>query len=141
MNQQVEGNVIANLFGDSEFVGLQIIDIDIFSELRESIGDDGVFCDLMIIYFNSAEILINSLEVNLVDQDANKFNLAAHSLKSTSASIGAVKLSKICKHLEQFSKMGNIDLPMEIITAVNHEYEKVTDSIKSLVLEIMDKNN
>ena len=75
-----------------DLVNLQTLDISIFQDLRLSIGDDLFFSDLITIYLNSAETLIESIQIAFANQNVNEFNLAAHSLKSTSASIGATRL-------------------------------------------------
>ncbi|MEI6065409.1 MAG: Hpt domain-containing protein, partial [Pseudanabaena sp. ELA748] len=97
MFEQLDNNAIAKLLDHPEFVILPTLDLAAFQDLRETIGDDGAFCDLVTIYFNSAETLIDTIQLALTNQDADKFTLAAHSLKSTSASIGASRLSRICK--------------------------------------------
>jgi len=52
---------------------------------------------LVTIYLNSAENLLAEIRLAFINQDASKFSLASHSLKSTSASIGADKLSQTPK--------------------------------------------
>jgi HPt (histidine-containing phosphotransfer) domain-containing protein len=135
MFEKLEDNAISKLLNHPEFVGLPSLDINTFQELRETIGDDGVFCDLVTIYFNSAETLIDAVQLALINQDTDKFTLAAHSLKSTSASIGASRLAKICKRLEKTDNMEG--LTTEIIDLLNNEYEQAITAIKILVLELI----
>jgi len=120
-----------------DLVNLQTLDISIFQDLRLSIGDDLFFSDLVTIYLNSAENLIESIQMAYTNQNVGEFNLAAHSLKSTSASIGATRLSAICRHLEKDGKTGKITISSDFLDLVNSEYEQVTAAIKVCILEFM----
>lgn len=138
MFEQPDNNEIAKLLDHPEFVILPTLDINTFQKLRETIGDDGVFRDLVTIYFNSAETLIDAIQLALNNQDADKFTLAAHSLKSTSASIGASRLSRICKQLEKTVNIGNIGgFTIEIIDLLNDEYKQAIAAIKVHILELI----
>ena len=120
-----------------DLVNLQTLDISIFQDLRLSIGDNLFFSDLITIYLNSAETLIESIQIAFANQNVNEFNLAAHSLKSTSASIGATRLSAICRHLEKDGKTGKITISSNFLDLVSNEYEQVTAAIKVCILEFM----
>ncbi|MCY7331436.1 MAG: Hpt domain-containing protein [Pseudanabaena sp. CAN_BIN31] len=141
MFENVEDNAIAkvvNLLHDHpDIVNAKTLDLDVFQDLRRSIGDDRVFSDLVTIYFNSAEILIESIQVAFVNKDASKFFIAAHSLKSTSASIGAIKLSKICRYFEKIGKTGEITISAEILKLLDDEYREVITPIQTCILAFM----
>ncbi len=122
-----------------EFVNLQTIDIDTFQGLRESIEDDLVFSDLVTIYLSSAENLLEEIQLAFESQDAHKVGLASHSLKSTSASIGAMRLSYLCKYFEQVCTTGNLTITPQLLKALTEEYEEVIKSIQGIVIEFMAK--
>jgi HPt (histidine-containing phosphotransfer) domain-containing protein len=141
MSENVEDNAIAkvvNLLHDHlDIVNAKTLDLDVFQYLRRSIDDDRAFSDLVTTYLDSAEILIESIQVAFVNQDASKFFIAAHSLKSTSASIGAIKLSKICRYFEEIGKTGEITISAEILKLLDDEYRAVTTPIQACVLAFM----
>ncbi|MEA5476932.1 Hpt domain-containing protein [Pseudanabaena galeata UHCC 0370] len=143
MFENLETNAIAKeseLFQDyPEFMYLQTLDIATFQELRETIGDDIIFSDLITIYLNSAENLIGSIQSAFTEQDANKFALASHSLKSTSASIGATRLSLISKYLEKIGRTGEITISSEFLDFLNNEYNEVIKAIKVCILEFISQ--
>ena len=143
MFENLETNAIAKeseLFQDHpEFMYLQTLDIATFQELRETIGDDIIFSDLITIYLNSAENLIGSIKSAFTEQDANKFALASHSLKSTSASIGATRLSLISKYLEKIGRAGEITISSEFLDFLNNEYNEVIKAIKVCILEFISQ--
>ncbi|WP_434686700.1 Hpt domain-containing protein [Pseudanabaena minima] len=143
MFENIEDNAIAKipelLHEYPEFMNLQTLDIDMFQELRETIGDDIIFSDLITIYLNSAENLMVSIQTAFTDQDASKFALASHSLKSTSASIGATRLSQISKYLEKIGKSGEITISSEFLNFLNNEYNEVIKAIQVSILEFMSQ--
>ncbi|MFM7600097.1 MAG: Hpt domain-containing protein [Pseudanabaena sp.] len=143
MFENLETNAIAKaseLFQDyPEFMYLQTLDIATFQELRKTVGDDIVFSDLITIYLNSAENLMVSIQAAFTDRDASKFALASHSLKSTSASIGATRLSQISKYLEKIGKSGEITISCNFLNLLNSEYDEVTRAIQVCILEFMSQ--
>lgn len=120
-----------------EFFDLPTLNVDTFQGLRQSIDDDLMFSDLVTIYLNSAENLLEEIQIAFANQDSSQFSLSAHSLKSTSASIGAVRLSQICKYLEQVGKTGNINISSDILHLLTNEYEQVIRAIQVRVIEFM----
>jgi HPt (histidine-containing phosphotransfer) domain-containing protein len=66
-----------------------------------------------------------------------KFAIAAHSLKLTSASIGATRLSQISKYLEKVGKTGEITGSTDILNLLNNEYTEIIKAIQTLILEFM----
>ncbi len=120
-----------------EFADLLTLNADTFQGLRQSIDDDLAFSDLVTIYLNSAENLLEEIQIAYANQDHSQFSLSAHSLKSTSASIGAVRLSQICKYLEQVGKTGKISVSSDILHLLTNEYEQVIQAIQIRVIEFM----
>jgi len=122
-----------------ELIDLPILNIDIFQSLRQSIDDDLIFSDLVTIYLNSAENLLEEIQLALANGDPNQFSLSAHSLKSTSASIGAIRLSQLCKYLEQVGKTGKLSISSDVLDLLTNEYEQVIKAIKVSVIEFMSE--
>ncbi|GAP22417.1 protein containing PAS domain S-box [Leptolinea tardivitalis] len=65
-------------------------------------GDDtdAFLVELIQTFLPNAQKLIDDLKDNLEKRDLNAFHRAAHTLKSSSASLGAMQLSDLAKHLE-----------------------------------------
>ncbi|NUN64435.1 Hpt domain-containing protein [Pseudanabaena biceps] len=120
-----------------EFSDLPTLDINVFQDLRISIDDDLLFSDLVTIYLNSAETLLDTIQISFVNYDAAKFSISCHSLKSTSASIGARKLACICKYLEEISKSGSISVSKEYLSLVSSEYDQAVIAIKDKIIQFM----
>ena len=141
MPENLEDSEIAKginlLHSYPEFMDLPTLDISSFQGLRETIDDDLIFSDLVTLYLSSAENLMDEIQIAFTNQDADKFVIATHSLKSTSASIGATRLSQISKYLEKVSKTGEITVSANILNLLNNEYTEVIKAIQTLILEFM----
>ena len=120
-----------------EYVKAPILDINIFQGLRESIDDDSLFSDLVTVYLGSAESLIDAIQVAFTNQNATAFSRASHTLKSTSASIGAIKLSEISRYFEKNSNLSAIDVAPELLEHLIGEYDRAIAEIRLFVLKSM----
>jgi HPt (histidine-containing phosphotransfer) domain-containing protein len=65
--------------------------------------------------------------------DSEKLERAAHTLKSSSANLGAMVLSGMCKELETMGRAGTVEGAAEKVTQVEAEYEKVKADLTGLV--------
>lgn len=99
------------------------IDKKIFEQLRELMGAN--FADLIKKYTLGVEEIISGIESWKPGDDQEELIRLPHSLKSTSANIGAVNLSKIAAEIEMLAKNHNIDEVKEKLADVKQEYKKV----------------
>ena len=82
--------------------GAPILDDAVLAELRASIGDDQAFMvELVETYVAEGAANMDALLVAATAQDCAAIIRPAHTLKSTSASLGAVRLSAICRAIEE----------------------------------------
>ncbi|MBD2186618.1 Hpt domain-containing protein [Pseudanabaena mucicola] len=142
-SESSKNNEIANsdelLNAYPEFAGLPVLDDLTFQELRETIGDDLIFSDLVTVYLSSAEGLLESIKDALSNQDYQKLFLSAHSLKSTSASIGALRLASISRYLEMLGKAEDTQNLPKIVDLIVSEYPKMTAALQALVIGLMSE--
>jgi CheY-like chemotaxis protein/HPt (histidine-containing phosphotransfer) domain-containing protein len=82
------------------------VDRAVLEELYEVMDDD--FGDLLISYLEAAPGLIREIEAGILDGDAQQVILPAHSLKSSSANVGAMKLSALANRLELAARQGDL---------------------------------
>ncbi len=79
------------------------LDMAVFDELKEAAGAD--FIDELVgTYLDDTPGLLSEMKAALKVQDAEAFRRAAHSLKSTSATFGASRLSGMARELEMLAK-------------------------------------
>jgi HPt (histidine-containing phosphotransfer) domain-containing protein len=111
----------------------EVIDRAVFDGLLESVGGDREFLgELLQAYFDDSPRLLESMHVALAAGNADQFRRAAHSLKSNSASFGAMTLSRMAKGLEDMGKAGTLDGAARDIAAAEAEYARVATALRSL---------
>jgi CheY-like chemotaxis protein len=111
-----------------EIVNMSKLDQQIIAELREIIGEKDfptVFQDLLQSYLEDSPNIINNLENARANQNLVEIKLNAHSLKSSSISLGATYLAAICQQLEQESNHGNLATVNNLIDQVINEYKNI----------------
>jgi len=86
-----------------------IIDMPTFEALKENMGAD-YLPELVQAYFEETPQLLSKLEQALTMQDCDAFRQAAHSIKSTSNSFGALELGALAKELEMMGREGKLDM-------------------------------
>ncbi len=78
-----------------------VINLDVLETLREYDDEDDPFVDLLIeTYLKEAPQHLGAMRYGVDHQDAKALKEAAHTLKSSSAQLGAMNFSQLCKTLE-----------------------------------------
>jgi histidine phosphotransfer protein HptB len=107
------------------------IDAATFENLKAMMGDDFIG-ELIDAYFEEAPQLIGQIEQALASGNAEVFRRAAHSLKSSSASFGALQFSARARELELIGKEGNLAGTGEKVANLKQDYITVHDSLEAL---------
>jgi HPt (histidine-containing phosphotransfer) domain-containing protein len=77
------------------------IDETAFAQLLETVGGDRAFlAELIETYLADSPGLLDEMRVALTADDRVALRRAAHTLKSTSSSLGALELAATCRELE-----------------------------------------
>ena len=77
------------------------------------------------LYLGSAAELLAQLRAGLQANDKDAVRVAAHTLKSSSANLGATALADMCKQLEHAARVGTLGPHLPSITQVESEYDRV----------------
>lgn len=87
-----------------------IINMEIIASLRELGGDDdpGLVVELIDLYLQDAPERIREIQEAIAGEDFDLLERAAHTLKSSSANIGALGLSSMCAELEGLARTKDI---------------------------------
>jgi HPt (histidine-containing phosphotransfer) domain-containing protein len=86
-----------------------MIDETVIATLKESLGDDGtVIQQLIDMYISDSPPLVADAVAALGRGDMATMARAAHSLKSTSASMGATAVSALARDLELHAKQNEL---------------------------------
>jgi HPt (histidine-containing phosphotransfer) domain-containing protein len=117
--------------GDAIISGDGAIDRSVLVQTLESVGGDREFLDqVLATYRQDAPDLIAALQAAQAPVDADALRRAAHSLKSTSASVGAIRLAAACKELEVLAKDGDLTQAAARITRIEAEYAAVEAALQ-----------
>jgi HPt (histidine-containing phosphotransfer) domain-containing protein len=80
---------------------------------------------LIDTYLQETAKILTDMNQALSQKDAVTLRQAAHKLKSSSASLGAITLSNLCKQIEDLGRAGTISDCVKMLTQVENEYERV----------------
>jgi HPt (histidine-containing phosphotransfer) domain-containing protein len=90
-----------------------------FQSLVEMVGPDmpEVLLDLLNTYLEESAGLVGAIQNGFERGDLSSILRPAHSLKSSSASIGAVRLSRLCADLESHLRgsLPGLDVPKQVL--------------------------
>jgi HPt (histidine-containing phosphotransfer) domain-containing protein len=108
-----------------------VIDIPTFEALKESMGADFI-CELVQAYFEETPQLLNKLQKALAQQDYTAFRQAAHSIKSTSNSFGALQFGELAKELEMMGRESSLDSAPEKVKSLVTGYDAIQQALEKL---------
>jgi HPt (histidine-containing phosphotransfer) domain-containing protein len=111
----------------------QVIDRGTFESFKESIGGDADFlAEMLETYFDDSPRQLAAVEAALAAGDADGLRRAAHSLKSNSATFGALTFSAQAREIEVLAKEGVLQGAEQKAAALAAEYPRVEQSLREL---------
>ena len=110
----------------------QVIDAKAMQVLRDMAGEDaaGVLAEVIDAYLEDTPKLLQAIEEAIIQGNAVALERAAHTLKSSSATLGAMTLSKLCKELEAMARAGMTESISEKVSPIEAEYQKVKAALE-----------
>ncbi len=108
--------------------------------LEELAGEDEpeLLNELIQSYLDSSDILIMELQAAFASNNPNQLKHAAHSLKSSSASLGAKSLADLCQQLEQQGRSGKLSGETEKLQQMLSEYTLVSRQLSVIRQTLSD---
>ena len=97
---------------------------------------DAGMAALIACYLTDAPKLLQAIHAAVADDDAIALNQAAHTLKASSASLGAMGLSHFCQELEAFARTGAIVNGVGIVPLLHDEYKRVMTALQLEIITI-----
>ena len=111
-----------------------MLDEKIVDKLKSTIfgGNENLFTKIAKTFIEHSGILVSNIQEGAKEQDQEKVFHASHSLKSSSATIGALNLSELSEQIESLSHKDPIDWDKisELATRVAEDFETVTALLK-----------
>lgn len=120
-----------------------VLDLEAFQLLREMVNQDQVLAKVIESYLEDSPALLKAMQLGLASlkgissqERIIELQRAAHSLKSSSATLGAIALAQLCKELEALSYQLNnsqqvistLEIP-SLVWQIESEYVKVKQAI------------
>jgi HPt (histidine-containing phosphotransfer) domain-containing protein len=109
------------------------IDAESLELLIEMIGPDepAAILDLLDTYLGDSTRQVETLQASFSAGDYKNVHRIAHSMKSSSATFGALELSRYCERLERLAKDNCVNGDCEgQLALVRSEHERVIESLR-----------
>ncbi|UQV43937.1 response regulator [Janthinobacterium lividum] len=88
-------------------------------------GRPDVLGRIIDLFYSDAPRLLGQLEVAAGASDAAALQLAAHTLKSSCANVGALGLSATCREIEQYARGNDVGSALKHIRGIQQELDRV----------------
>ncbi len=107
------------------------VDPDALNQIRElqEAGVPGMLEAVIRSYLEHSPQIIERLQSAISHADASALRYAAHTLKSSSASLGAATLAALCKDLETMGASGTTTPAVEVLPILEMEYQEVREAL------------
>lgn len=114
---------------------LPLLDQSILAELQrlEAEGATGLLGKLIGFFQDLMPVKIAAMQQAAAGGDRKVLSQSAHSLKSASAHLGAVRLAKLCDYLEMQTRSGGLDDVGNQVEKIVREFELVMQELKKLL--------
>ncbi len=106
------------------------IDLNVVRDLMDLMGSD--FRDLVQVYLEDTPKNLSALERAAKTNDIDALVAPAHSMKSTSANLGALLLADMAKRIEQGARSGDIGEPLLLVAQLQNEFQRVSTQLKQM---------
>jgi signal transduction histidine kinase/CheY-like chemotaxis protein/HPt (histidine-containing phosphotransfer) domain-containing protein len=103
--------------------------------LRSNLGKraDALLPELLTTYHEDAVRLLRDARLAIERADAPRLRISVHSLKSNSATFGAMALAAVCREIETRAKDGNLTGAAELLAKAEEEYENAKAALSAAV--------
>jgi two-component system, sensor histidine kinase and response regulator len=102
-----------------------------FRKLQEP-GASDVIAQLIDLYLNELPTRLMAVHQTIERGDAARLAKAAHSLKGSSASMGAQRAARVCLELEQLGKAGDLTGAADLFAQLEQECERARAALGKL---------
>ncbi|MCP3690329.1 MAG: Hpt domain-containing protein [Gammaproteobacteria bacterium] len=110
------------------------LDQDTIAQLRADMGED--FGELILVFIESCKEILAALELAFDSRDLAVFLRQAHSLKSSSANLGGMLLSRQAAALELDAKSGKLPDSDLVISSLRAEFARIETELTRLLTEV-----
>ncbi len=111
----------------------EVLDQSVLASLRElqEEGEPDILEEVGGLFLKHAPEKISAIEKAVAEGNAKGLQVAAHSLKSSSAYVGAMLLSAMSKDLEMMGRSGSLEGSSEKAESLKAEFLRVKAALES----------
>jgi HPt (histidine-containing phosphotransfer) domain-containing protein len=122
---------------DGGDVSCDVIDRSVLASLRElqDVGDPDIVAEVGGLFIKHSPDKVNAIMQSVENGDAKGLHMAAHSLKSSSAYVGAMRLSALAKELELMGRSNSLEGAKELAQRLKTEFMLVTTVLEEEINE------
>ncbi|MCB0210150.1 MAG: response regulator [Anaerolineae bacterium] len=115
------------------FISENVIDRGVLQEFEEAMGEEGseMVAELIEIFLQETPSILVQLEEGFASKNPETIKKAAHTLKSSSANVGALILSKLCKELEDIGLSSDLTHAANKLDQAIAIYDEVEITLQS----------
>ena len=113
----------------------ETLDRNALLELREQLGDADAVHTIITTFLQSTPGLLATLRAAAGQGDAAQVRRAAHTLKASSAMLGARALSLACAELERLSRLGDLDDAVTRAAALDALYADLRPALETVAAQ------
>ena len=107
------------------------INIGVYNTLGEILDDE--LPSLVEEFIEDTSNKLDALREHVKNNDAENIFSVSHSLKSSSANLGAMQMSEICKLLEMESRNGGTEGAVELVNSLGEVFKGASEELKQLI--------
>lgn len=110
----------------------ETLDLTSLDEMRSLADDDGdeLVADLANTFCTTAVDRIEAMRRGYEEQDAQAVCEAAHGLKGSAGTLGALRLFELCRRLEEYGREVGLPDSSEPVEEIEAEYERVHEALQ-----------
>ncbi|RQH32868.1 PAS domain-containing hybrid sensor histidine kinase/response regulator [Okeania hirsuta] len=109
-----------------------VVDLAVLQELKKMAGGNSeLLVEVIDCYLEDSPKLLDEMSQAIKQQQAKLLQRSAHSMKSSSASVGANNLPELCKELEYIAREGTTEGADKIFSQLQAEYQRVDTVLRS----------
>lgn len=133
-NQWNDGGVAMASLSDVDSRGVEVdpIDVTAWEELQQALGDeaDAMLRELIDLYLDDAMRLVSTVVMAHQYRDPQGMITASHSLRSPSASLGALLLASLCGQVEEALRCDPDQWPQDTVDHLLVEAGRVSEALR-----------
>lgn len=109
------------------------VDLTVLEDLKEMMdGNMADFRELLNCYATDCPMYLQQMQAAILHQDRKTLERLAHTLRSSSASLGAVQLARLCQEIEKTANTANMVEITNKLALVEAEYQEAINILQNL---------